>query len=152
MIAKAYARYIRVSPRKVRQVVDLLRGKSVYEALSILANLNKRAAVFAEDILRSAMSNAKRNPEVKEENLYISKMVVDGGPMLKRFRAASMGRASMIRHRLSHIGVELDLVPARVAEDGRQKTENRGRKTENGRRKTEDGKQRTEDRKKRKKR
>ena len=110
MIAKARARFIRISPRKMRQVVDVIRGKSVYEALSILTNLNKRAAGLAEDILRSAVSNAKKDPNVKDENLYISKAVVDGGPVLKRFRAASMGRASMIRHRLSHIAVELDLI------------------------------------------
>lgn len=113
MISKAHARFIRVSPRKVRMVVDIVRGKSVYSALSILTNTNKRAAEYVEDILKSAMSNAKRNPDIKDENLYISKMVVDGGPSLKRFRAASMGRASMIKHRTSHITIELDLIPAK---------------------------------------
>lgn len=121
MIAKAKARFIRISPRKMRQVVDVIRGKKVHQALSILANLNKRAALLAEDILRSAVSNAKRNPSVKDENLYISRMMVDGGPTLKRYRAASMGRAVMIRHRMSHISVELDLVPTKEIKEAPKK-------------------------------
>lgn len=127
MIAKAHARFIRVSPRKMRQVVDLIRGKSVGAAFSILTNLNKRAAELAEDVLKSAASNAKKDPEIKDENLYISRMVVDGGPVLKRFRAMSMGRAGMIRHRTSHITVELDRVaikevkPAKPAKTRRKK-------------------------------
>jgi len=141
MIAKAHARFIRISPRKMRQVVDVIRGKSVYEALSILTNTNKRGAELAEDILRSAMSNAKRNPEVTDENLYISKMVVDGGPALKRFRAASMGRASMIKHRTSHISVELDLIQAKTAKaaqpvkSAKPKRQARAPKTRKGRKK-----------------
>ncbi len=108
MVSKAYARFIRISPRKMRMVVDVIRGKGVHEALNILANLNKRGAELAEDILRSAMANAKKDPNIKDESLYISKMMVDGGPVLKRFRAMSMGRAGMIRHRTSHISLELD--------------------------------------------
>lgn len=114
MIAKAKARFIRVSPRKMRQVVDVIRGKSVDQALAILANLNKSAAALAEDVLKSAISNARNNPDIKDEALYISRMMVDGGPTLKRFRAASMGRASTILHRTSHITVELDLVPKKI--------------------------------------
>lgn len=115
MVSKAYARFIRVSPRKMRQVADVIRGKSVYEAISVLTNLNKRSAELAEEVVRSAMSNAKRNPDIKDERLYISRIMVDGGPMLKRFRAMSMGRAGMIRHRTSHITVELDLIPTKSA-------------------------------------
>ncbi len=114
MVSRAIARFIRISPRKMRQVVDLIRGKNVHDAFSILTNLNKRAAEFAEDVLMSATSNATSNakgdPEVKKENLRISKIVVDGGPTLKRLRAMSMGRAGMIRHRTSHITVELDMI------------------------------------------
>ena len=116
MVAKAIARYIRTSPRKTRLVANYIKGKSVGEALAILSNLNKRPCEYIEDLLRSAISNAKRNPEIKEEELYISKLVVDGGPMLKRFRAASMGRAAMIRHRTSHITIELNAVPKKVQE------------------------------------
>ncbi len=108
MISKAIARYIRISPRKTRLVADVLRKKSVGEALAILANTNKRACEYLEELLRSAIANAKRIPEIKEEDLFISKLLVDGGPTLKRFRAASMGRATMIRHRTSHITIELD--------------------------------------------
>ena len=113
MVAKAYARFIRISPRKMRMVVDVIRGKDVHEALNILANLNKRGAELADDIVRSAVANAKRDPNIKDENLYISKMIVDGGPVLKRFRAMSMGRAGMIRHRTSHISVELNTRPVK---------------------------------------
>lgn len=109
MIAKAIARYIRISPRKTRLVANFIKGKSVGEALAILSNLNKRACGYIEELLRSAISNAKRKPEIKEEELFISKLVVDGGPTLKRFRAGSMGRAMMIRHRTSHITIELDV-------------------------------------------
>ncbi len=108
MVAKAVARYIRISPRKTRLVANYIKGKGVGEALAILSNLNKRSCEFIEEVLRSAISNAKRNPDIKEEALYISKLVVDKGPILKRYRAASMGRAVMIRHRMSHITVELE--------------------------------------------
>ena len=109
MIAKAIARYIRISPRKTRLVANFVKGKSVGKALAILSNLNKRPCEFIEDVLRSAISNAKRNPEIKEADLYISKLVVDKGPILRRHRAASMGRATMICHRTSHISVELNM-------------------------------------------
>lgn len=108
MIAKAVARYIRISPRKTRLVTNYIKGKNVGEALAILTSLNKRACEYVEEVLRSAIANAKRNPQVDEGSLYISRLTVDGGPMLKRFRAGSMGRAMMIRHRMSHITVELD--------------------------------------------
>ncbi len=108
MLSRAYARYLRISPRKVRLVADAIRGKGIGQALAILSNLNKRACELLEDVLRSAIANAKRIPEIKEDDLYISKLLVDGGPILRRYRAASMGRASMICHRTSHISVELD--------------------------------------------
>jgi len=111
MVSKAVARYLRISPRKTRLVTNFIKGKSVGEALAILSNLNKRACEFIEDLLRSAISNAKRNPDIKEEELFISKLMVDGGPTLKRYRAGSMGRAMMIRHRTSHISIELDIIP-----------------------------------------
>lgn len=107
LVAKAYARYIRVSPRKMRQVIDLIRGEKVGPALSILTNIKKRACGYAEKALRSAVSNAKHNPAVTTEELFISKITADKGPMLKRYRAAAMGRATMIRHRTTHLTVEL---------------------------------------------
>jgi large subunit ribosomal protein L22 len=110
MIAKAVARYIRISPRKTRLVADAVRGKKVAEAMALLANINKKACIYIKEVLHSAIANATRNPDIDQGNLYISKLVVDGGPMLKRFRAGSMGRAMMIRHRTSHITVELDTI------------------------------------------
>lgn len=115
MVAKAVVRYIRISPRKARLVANFIKNKSVGEALAILANLNKmRASEIIEELLRSAISNAKRNPDIKEGDLFISKLAVDGGPMLKRYRAGSMGRAMMVRHRTSHIRIELDAAPKKL--------------------------------------
>lgn len=108
MISKAKARFVRTSARKIRYVIDLIRGKDIPAAFAILANLNKRAASYVNKVLKSAVANAKKVPNIKEENLYIAKIVADGGPMWKRYRAAAMGRATMIRKRTSHIYVELD--------------------------------------------
>lgn len=107
LVAKAQARYIRVSSRKVRLVIDLVRGENAVKALAILASLNKGATKYVEKALRSAMSNAKQIPTVRPEELFISKITADNGPMLKRFRAAAMGRATMIRHRMTHLTIEL---------------------------------------------
>jgi len=108
MISKAAARYIRISPRKVRQVADLIRGKNVGEAIALLSNMNKSATVYLEEVLQSAANNAKnKQPDINPQKLRITKLTVDGGPTMVRFRAASMGRATMIRKRTSHINVEL---------------------------------------------
>lgn len=112
MIAKAEGKYIRVSPSKARLVLDLLRGKTVEEANFILDNVNKRAAIPVRKVLASAFSNANFNRQEKylSKDLYISVLKADGGPMLVRYRAATMGRATPVRHRTSHIRVELDMV------------------------------------------
>lgn len=109
MITRAIAKYIRISPRKARQIIDLIRGKNVNEALAILPNINKRASSYVGDVLKSAISNAQKKSTVDVNNLYISKIIADDGPMLKRYKAAAMGRATMIRRRMSHITVELDV-------------------------------------------
>ncbi|PIU42395.1 MAG: 50S ribosomal protein L22 [Candidatus Omnitrophica bacterium CG07_land_8_20_14_0_80_42_15] len=110
MFAKATAKFLRVSPRKVRLVADLVRHKDVGGAFAILANLKKGAAVHVKEVLLSAASNAKqKNPDLEISDLLISKLTVDGGPMMARWRAASMGRANMILKRMSHIRVELDV-------------------------------------------
>ena len=108
MVARAVARYIRVSPRKVRQVIDLIRGEDTGKALSILSGLNKGATHYVERVLKSAISNAEKKLNHKSPKLHISKITADGGPTLKRFRAAPMGRAVVIRKRTCHIRVELD--------------------------------------------
>ncbi len=125
MVSRAVARYIRISPRKTRLVANYVKGKSVAEALGILANLNKKACVYIEEALRSAIANAKRSPEISEEDLFISKLTVDCGPALKRFRAASMGRAVMIKHRMSHINVELDITARAKAKKDIPKTKSK---------------------------
>ncbi len=108
MISKAIARYIRISPRKTRQVISLVRGMNPQKGLAILANTKKRSAGCVAKVLKSAIANLGQRPEVKQEDLYISKIIVDGGPMLKRFRPRAMGRATPILKRTSHITVELD--------------------------------------------
>jgi len=108
MISKATARYIRISPRKVRLVANLIRGKNMGEAMALLSNINKSATVYLEEVLQSAANNAKnKQPDINPQQLKITKLTVDGGPTMVRYRAASMGRASMIRKRTSHINVEL---------------------------------------------
>ena len=107
MIARAEAKYVRISPRKVRMVIDCIKGLYVSKARAILKSTNKRAAALLEKVLRSAIANAS-NKGYKEDTLYIAKVIANSGPVLKRYRAASFGRAAMIRKRTSHILVELD--------------------------------------------
>ncbi|MBO8165274.1 MAG: 50S ribosomal protein L22 [Brevibacillus sp.] len=108
MEAKAVARYIRIAPRKVRLVVDLIRGKEVGEALAILKHTPKAASPVVEKLLKSAIANAEHNYEMDPNNLVVSKVYVDQGPTLKRFRPRAMGRASRINKRTSHITVVLN--------------------------------------------
>jgi len=134
MIAKAELRYIRITPRKFRQIIPLVKGKNPEVAMAILANVKKNASLYAIDILKSAVANAKRVQGVEPSNLYISKLVANCGPQLKRFRAASMGRASTIRKRTSHIIVELDALepvaqPAKEAHLHKEKIKTKETKT-----------------------
>lgn len=103
--AKAIARYVRISPRKVRQVVDLIRGKDVQEALAILQFTPKRATEPITKVLNSAVANAEHNYEMDTDSLYVKEIYVDEGPTLKRIRPRAMGRADQIRKRTSHITV-----------------------------------------------
>jgi len=107
MIAKAQAKYLRISPQKVRLITSLLKGLGTEKATAILKSINKKSAFYLEKVLHSAIANAK-NKGFKEDKLFISKVVADSGPMLKRYRAASFGRATTIRKRTSHVLVELD--------------------------------------------
>jgi len=110
MITRALIRYLRISPKKLRPILELIKKKKVSEAIPILANTNKKGAGMLRKAVESALSNAKRIPEKNflEEDLFITKVAVDAGPALKRFRAMSMGRAGTIRKRTSHLVVELD--------------------------------------------
>lgn len=107
MEAKAVARHIRIAPRKVRQVIDLIRGKDVGEAEAILQFVPNRAAKPVYKLLRSAVANAEQNHQMDTDLLYISAAYVDEGPILKRFRPRAHGRADRIDKRLSHITVVL---------------------------------------------
>lgn len=103
--ARATAKYLRVSPRKARQVVDLIRGKRVGEALSILRFIPRKAARMVEKVVRSAVANAEHNYDMLPEELFIVRAYVDQGPSLKRLRPRAYGRADIIRRRTSHITV-----------------------------------------------
>ncbi|WP_100405999.1 50S ribosomal protein L22 [Bacillus solitudinis] len=103
MQAKAVAKQIRIAPRKVRLVVDLIRGKQVGEAIAILRHTPKSASPVVEKLLNSAIANAEHNYEMEPNNLVISEVFVDEGVTLKRFRPRAMGRASRINKRTSHI-------------------------------------------------
>lgn len=106
MITRAEAKYIRISPTKVRPVMALVRNKKAIRAISELAMINKKGAYYLSKVLKSAMANAK-NKGYREDKLFISKVTANPGPVLKRFRAASFGRATTIRKRTSHILIEL---------------------------------------------
>jgi large subunit ribosomal protein L22 len=108
MEAKAVAKYIRMSPQKVRLVVDLVRGKKVQEAKNILLYTRKYAAGIVAKVIKSALANATQNPNIDENILYVKEIFVDQGPVLKRWRARAQGRAAGIKKRTSHITVVLD--------------------------------------------
>ena len=108
MLTKAVARYIRVSPRKARLVADLVRGKTVSEALAILQYSPQVAARHIEKVLRSAVANAEHNHQVRNlDDLRVTRAVADGGPSMKRVSPRAMGRAYFIKHRTSHLTIEL---------------------------------------------
>lgn len=105
---KASATHIRISPRKVRTVVDTVRGKSVSQALSILAFTRKKAALPVQKLLKSAVANAAENNGISDvDTLVIDRIMVDEGPTLKRFMPRARGRATPIRKRTSHIRIIL---------------------------------------------
>lgn len=110
MISKAEAKFLRISPAKVRQVMDLIRLKSVISAEALLKNLNKGPCDYLIKILKQASANAKTKG-FNREQLYISKLVCNDGPRWKRFKAAAFGRAAPIKKRTSHISMELDIIP-----------------------------------------
>lgn len=105
MEAKAVARYVRVSPRKARIVVDQIRGKSVAQAREILAFTERAIAEDVEKVLNSAVANAEHVHHVNANGLVVKATYVDEGPTLKRIRPRAKGSASRIRKRTSHITV-----------------------------------------------
>jgi large subunit ribosomal protein L22 len=107
---RATAKYIRISPRKVQVVIDLIRGKKVDEALAILAYTPKSASPVVEKLLDSAIANAENNLQLDRGSLYVAEVYANQGPTLKRYWARSHGRADVILKRSSHITIVLDAV------------------------------------------
>jgi len=108
METRAVTKFIRLSPRKVRLVVDQIRGKGVEEALNILKFTPQRSAALVSKTLRAAVANAESSQSVDVDRLYVKRVAVDEGGMWKRFMPRAMGRATRIRKRLSHVTVVLD--------------------------------------------
>ncbi len=107
MEARAAARYIRMSPSKVRRTLQLVAGLPVREAQSVLDVIPHRAARVIRRVIDSAAANAENNHDMAREDLWIAHASVDAGPTLKRWRFASGGRVGMIRKRISHISIVL---------------------------------------------
>ena len=107
MEARAKVRYLRVSPLKARQVADLVRGKDIKEVLGILRYTNKKSSIMIYKLVKSAVANAEFNNDMNADKLYLSEIMVDEGPTLKRMFPRAYGRADIRRHRTSHISVVL---------------------------------------------
>ena len=107
-LAKAEARYVRISPQKARLVIDLIRGQQAGDAINILQGVNKRIAPEVEKVLRSAIANAENKSEdVDVDRLFVTEAYVNEGPRQKRIRPAPMGRAYRYQRRMAHIVVKL---------------------------------------------
>ncbi|MCI2105834.1 MAG: 50S ribosomal protein L22 [Intestinimonas sp.] len=105
MEAKAQLNYVRISPRKVQIVCNLIRGKSVAQATAILMNLPKAASEHMLKLLKSAASNAENNHQMDPEKLYVSETFANPGPIIKRIQPRAQGRAYRINKRTSHITI-----------------------------------------------
>jgi len=112
----AKLKYLRIAPRKVRLIANLIRGKKAEEAQVILNFVAKRAAFPLSKLLKSAISNAKNQFQLEESNLYISKILVDEGPKYKRWMPRARGMASEIQKKTSHITIVLDEIKKKPSE------------------------------------
>src|SRR5690242_607438 len=124
--ARATARYVRMTPMKVRRVVDLIRGMEAREALSVLQFAPQAASEPVAKVLASAVANAENNLQLDPETLWVKNAYADEGPTLKRIRPRAQGRAYRIRKRTSHITVEVESRPA-VAQKAQSKKKAGGR-------------------------
>lgn len=106
----AAARFIRISPRKIRLVMDQVRGKRVEEALNTLSLAPQKGARILKKLINSAVANAEQDSDVDVDSLYIKRLYADEGPILKRWRPRARGRATRIRKRTSHLTVVLDVM------------------------------------------
>lgn len=107
MEVKAIAKFVRVSPTKVRKVAKAVKGKPAEDALNLLGYMPQRSAKILATVIRSAVANADQKPDIDVDSLSISNIIVNQGPSLKRFRPRAMGRATKILKRTSHITVLL---------------------------------------------
>ena len=107
-IARASARYLRVSPRKARRIIDIVRGTKASEALDVLRFDEHAASEDVYKVVASAVANAEHNQRLDRDSLWISEAFVDEGPTLKRFRPRAQGRAYRIRKRTSHVTVVVE--------------------------------------------
>ena len=107
MEARAVLRYARISPRKVKIVIDLIRNKSVAEAIGIINNTPKAASEYLIKLLNSAVANATNNHNMDIEKLYVAEVYANPGPILKRIMPRAQGRAFRIRKRTSHVTIVL---------------------------------------------
>jgi large subunit ribosomal protein L22 len=105
MDVKAVARYVRISPRKVRPVMALIKGKGVDEALAVLRFSPNRASEAVAKVVKSAAANAENNLELARNTLRVAQAFVDSGPSIKRMQARARGRADVIKKRSSHITI-----------------------------------------------
>ncbi|MDG3009027.1 50S ribosomal protein L22 [Rhodococcus sp. D2-41] len=119
--ARATAKFVRVTPMKARRVVDLVRGRSVEDALNILRFAPQAASEPVAKVVASAAANAENNLDLDPGTLVVSKAYVDEGPTLKRFQPRAQGRAFRIRKRTSHITIEVESVPTQGTGRGRRK-------------------------------
>jgi large subunit ribosomal protein L22 len=108
MAVRAQAKYVRVAPRKARDVVDQIRGKSVPDARATLLLTNRGAAILVSKVLNSAVANAENNNGLVADQLYVKEAKVDEGPTMKRWKFRAMGRVNRIRKRTSHITVAVE--------------------------------------------
>ena len=115
MEAKAVAKYVRMSSSKLKPVTDLVRGKDLKEALTILKFTPGKGSELVEKVVKSAAANAENNHEMNLDDLYVAEINANQGPTMKRWRAGAQGRAGMILKRTSHIDVVLREKPAKPA-------------------------------------
>lgn len=123
MPAVAKLRHLRIAPRKVRQVSDLVRGKKATEAQVLLKFLPKRASLPLIKLLKSAITSAKSNLQLDENNLYIAKITVDEGPKLKRWQPRARGQAYEIQKKTSHVTIVLDEIEKKPKKKKKAKKE-----------------------------
>jgi len=108
METRAAVKYIRVSPRKIRLVMDQVRGRKVEEALNILSFAPQKGARILIKLINSAVANAEQNSDVDVDSLYVKRLYADEGPTMKRWRPRAQGRATRINKRTSHLTIIVD--------------------------------------------